>query len=359
MAIHYREWREGDDLALLEVWGGPETVQAGQFRGALTVSSAGTDGTPWRRCIVAEDVLDGVGIPVAAGVVYEASLHPERLWTYIEVARDHRRSGIGATLLTMLRREAGQAPSGVTRLRAKVQPGTPGSAFAEAFGLSPIQRSRLVVVEPGALKLPVFPAKDGGGHPANDENAGSDVVMDLATGSVELTDVVGRYYTSIHGWDSPGVLSPGQVQKLFLDDLTGAHGAIVLRAEPQSAFGAGVAPSRKGRIRAFAVSYAEAAQDPLAASAHGSAQGGSAHDVSAQASPAQATDVFVGHEPALDAADAADAVRDMLSLIAYQHPVILELDDSMTALRAAVEPLLENGKARVQGAETLVVSDPA
>jgi GNAT superfamily N-acetyltransferase len=358
MAIHYREWREGDDLALLEVWGGPETVQAGQFRGALTVSSAGTDGTPWRRCIVAEDVLDGVGIPVAAGVVYEASLHPERLWTYIEVARDHRRSGIGATLLTMLRREAGQAPSGVTRLRAKVQPGTPGAAFAEAFGLGPIQRSRLVVVEPGALKLPVFPAKDGGGHPANDENAGSDVVMDLATGSVELTDVVGRYYTSIHGWDSPGVLSPGQVQKLFLDDLTGAHGAIVLRAEPQSAFGAGVAPSRKGRIRAFAVSYAEAAQDPLAGSAGGSADG-SAHHVPAQAPPSQATDVFVGHEPGLDAADAAEAVRDMLSLIAYQHPVILELDDSMTALRAAVEPLLENGKARVQGAETLVVSDPA
>jgi hypothetical protein len=69
--------------------------------------------------------------------------------------------------------------------------------------------------------------------------------------------------------------------------------------------------------------------------------------------------VFVGHEPALDAADAEQAVRDMLSLIAYQHPVILELDDSMTALRAAVEPLLENGKALVQGAETLVVSDPA
>ena len=52
------------------------------------------------------------------------------------------------------------------------------------------------------------------------------------------------------------MLSVGQVQKLFLDDLTGAHGAIVLRAEPESAFGAGVAPTRKGRIRAFAVSYA-------------------------------------------------------------------------------------------------------
>lgn len=341
MTIAYREWREGDDLTLLEIWGGPETEQARQFRGALTVSSAGTDGTPWRRCIVAEDVMDGVGIPVAAGVVYEASLHPERLWTYIEVARDHRRAGIGATLLTMLRREAGQAPSGVTRLRAKVQPGTPGAAFAEAFGLTPIQRSRLVVVEPGALKLPVFPAKNGGGL-ANDENAGSDVVMDLATGSVELTDVVGRYYASIHGWDSPGVLSVGQVQKLFLDDLTGAHGALVLRAEPGSAFGAGVSPSKKGRIRAFAVSYAEAAQDPTA-------------DVAAQGP--KATDVFVGHEPALEAEDAAAAVRDLLSLLAYQHPVMLELDDSMAALRAAVEPLLESGKARQVGADTLVVSD--
>ena len=85
MAIEYREWREGDDLALLEIWGDPETQQARQFRGALTLSSDGGGGTPWRRCIVAEDVIDGVGIPVAAGVVYEASLHPERLWAYIEV----------------------------------------------------------------------------------------------------------------------------------------------------------------------------------------------------------------------------------------------------------------------------------
>lgn len=343
MAIEYREWREGDDLALLEIWGGPETEQARQFRGALTVSSAGTDGTPWRRCIVAEDVIDGVGIPVAAGVVYEASLHPERLWAYIEVARDHRRSGIGATLLTMLRREAAQSPSGVSRLRAKVEPGTPGAAFAEAFELEPIQRSRLVVIEPGALRLPVFPAKDDGGGPANDENAGSDVVMDLATGSVELTDVVGRYYTSIHDWDSPGALSVGQVQKLFLDDLTGAHGAIVLRARPESAFGAGIAPSKKGRIRAFAVSYAAPAEGP--------------DQDAPQDGPEAPTDVFVGHEPALAPDDAAEAVRDMLSLIAYQHPVMLELDDSMTALRAAVEPLLESGKARLAGAEILVVSD--
>lgn len=343
MAIEYRPWRDGDDLALLEIWGDPDTREARQFRGALAPSSNGRDGTPWRRCIVAEDVIDGVGIPVAAGVLYEASLHPERLWAYIEVARDHRRAGIGASLLTMLRREAENAPSGVTKLRAKVEPGTPGAAFAEASGLAPIQRSRLMVVEPGALRLPVFPAKDGDGQPGG-EDAGSDVVMDLATGSVELTDVVGRYYTAIHGWDSPGVLSVGQVQKLFLDELTGAHGAIVLRAQPESAFGAGVAPSKKGRIRAFAVSYAAPADPDAAPGTPG-------------AGPETPTDVFVGHEPLLAPDDAKEAVRDMLALIAYQHPVMLELDDSMTALRAAVEPLLDGGKARLAGAETWVVSD--
>ena len=174
-------------------------------------------------------------------MVHEASLHPERLWAYIEVARDHRRAGVGSTLLTMLRHEAAQSPSGVSRLRCKVEPGTPGAAFAEAAGLAPIQRSRLVVVEPAPLKLPVF----GDGS----EAAATDQVEDLATGSVELSDVVGRYYTAVHGWDSPGELSIATVQRLFLDELSGAHGAIVLRAPKASAFGQGVAASRKGRLR--------------------------------------------------------------------------------------------------------------
>ena len=227
MAIEYREWREGDDLALLEIWGGPETVQAGQFRGTLAPSG----NAPWRRCIVAEDVVDGVAIPVAAGVVHEASLHPERLWAYIEVARDHRRAGVGSTLLTMLRHEAAQAPSGVSRLRCKVEPGTPGAAFAEARGPGPDPalpprrrgaRRRSSCRSSATVRRP----------PATDQ------VEDLATGSVELSDVVGRYYTAVHGWDSPGELSVATVQRLFLDDLSGAHGAIVLRAPKASAFGA-------------------------------------------------------------------------------------------------------------------------
>ena len=338
MAIAYREWRDGDDLALLEMWGGPETEQARQFRGTLAPSG----NAPWRRCIVAEDVVDGVAIPVAAGVVHEASLHPERLWVYVEVSRDHRRSGIGSTLLAMLRHEAEQSPSGVSRLRTKVEPGTPGAAFAEAAGLAPIQRSRLVVVEPGALKLPVF----GDGS----EAAASDQVEDLATGSVELSDVVGRYYTAVHDWDSPGELSIATVQRLFLDDLSGAHGAIVLRAPKASAFGAGVPASKKGRLQAFAVSYAQGGPEM------GEPSDGSAGHASKTGEP---SDVFLGHDPELSAEDARAAVRDLLALIAYQYPVLLELDDSMTALRAVVEPLLESGKARQVGADTLIVSDPA
>lgn len=320
MAVEYREWRDGDDLALLEIWGGPETLPAQQFRAALAPSS----NAPWRRCIVAEDVVDGVAIPVAAAVVHEASLHPERLWAYIEVAKDHRRSGIGATLLTMLRREAELTPSGVSKLRCKVEPGTAGAAFAEWAGLAPIQRSRLVVVDPEPLKLPVF----GDGS----EEAASEQVEDLATGSVELSDVVGRYYTAVHQWDNPGELGIPTVQRMFLDDLSGAHGAVVLRAPKASAFGAGVPASRKGKIRAFAVSYASGnAEEP--------------------------SDVFLGHEPALDADEATQAVGELLALIAYQHPVLLEVDDSMTALRAVVDPLLAQGKAHVNGAETHVVSD--
>ena len=176
--------------------------------------------------------------------------------------------------------------------------------------------------------------------------AASEQVEDLATGSVELSDVVGRYYTSVHGWDSPGDLSIATVQRLFLDELSGAHGAIVLRAPKASAFGQGVPASRKGRLEAFAISYAELAPADQAAR-------------EGTAPAAQPTDVFLGHDPKLSAEEAQAAVRDLLALIAFQHPVLLELDDSMEALRAVVEPLLESGKARVQGAETLVVSDPA
>ena len=75
------------------------------------------------------------------------------------------------------------------------------------------------------------------------------------------------------------------MQRLFLDDLSGAHGAIVLRAPKASAFGQGVPASKKGRIEAFAISYAELAP--------------AAGEDAAQAASGQPTDVFLGHEPQL------------------------------------------------------------
>lgn len=326
--LTFREWRDGDDLALREIWGDADGGTAEQFRGALAVSQ---DANPWRRAIVAEDQ----GIAVAAAVVYSTKLHPERLWAYLEVAKDHRRAGVGATLLGMIRAEADAAfldgLVGTASLRTKVTPGTSGAAFAQAVGMTVLQRSRVVEIGPGALKLPTF----GEGTEAEAEAR----VQDLATGSVELTQIVGRYYEAVHAWDPTGPLTPGAVQRMFLDDLTGAHGALVLRAEPSSAFGANVAPGRKGRIEAFAVSYSQGtpgAEEPAAVS--------------------PASEVFLGVEPKLERDEAIQAVYDLLALITHQFPVQLELDDSMEALAAVVNPMIEVGAAKVRS-ETQVVAD--
>lgn len=345
--LTYRPWREGDDRILLQLWGDAEGTAAEQFRGAFGPDAGGAHdavpspgaGTspaaapprPWSRCIVAEDQ----GIPVAAGVVYEATLHPERLWAYVEVARDHRRSGVGTELLRRLREAAqtrsgvpGTGVSGTVSLRSKVADGTPGAAFVRANGFTVLQRSREILVRPGTLKLPVF--GDG-----TDTDGSSPLVEDLATGSVELSDAVGRYYAQVHAWDPPAPISVGRAQQLFLSDAAGAHGAVVLRAPAASAFGAGVAPAKKGKLRAFAVSYA----GPASAAAEAPSE------------------VLLGHEARLEPEDAAEAVRGLLALIAYQHPVRLEVEDSMTALRAAVEPLLAAGLAEQVGPDRLTVGD--
>ncbi len=152
------------------------------------------------------------------------------------------------------------------------------------------------------------------------EAAAAEQVEDLATGSVELSDVVGRYYTAVHGWDSPGELGIGTVQRLFLDELSGAHGAIVLRAPKASAFGHGVAGEPEGPAGGVRHQLRRGFPAPRGTEP-------------ARPSPAQPTEVFLGHEPELVAEEARAAVRDLLALIAFQHPVLLELDDAMTALR--------------------------
>ena len=57
---------------------------------------------PFSRTLVVTDS----GVPVAAGVVTASLLHPQRLWTYLEVAEGHRRAGLGNELLDRLRETA-------------------------------------------------------------------------------------------------------------------------------------------------------------------------------------------------------------------------------------------------------------
>lgn len=305
MAIQYRPWRDGDDLELLQVWGGPGNAPAEQSRALFRPSSD----APWLRCIVAEDAVDSVTVPVAAGYVFEPRLHNQRLWAYVEVGEGHRRAGIGATLLGMLRHEAGQSPSGVSTLRAKVVPGSEGAAFAEAAGFRQIQRSRIVEVAPGALAVPNLTDDDG---PQLEE---------AATGSVELTKAVTSWYNAVHTWD-PADMTLGQAQQFLLADTAGAGGAVVLRDRPKD---------KGGAIAAFALSYTQSRTDAPA-------------------------DVLIGYDTTLPASEQSAAVASLLAMLVYEYPVQVEVDDSMTALLEVLDPLLATGSAEVV-AETRVVSD--
>jgi GNAT superfamily N-acetyltransferase len=314
-----RPWREGDDLRLLEVWPDPETPQAAAFRAALKPD----DDAPWSRTLVAEDS----GVPIAAGTVYESPLHPRRLWAWVEVAPDRRGEGVGRALLERLRAEAASAPSGVRALRTKAAPGSAGERFALAAGLAPVQVSRVVRVEPGAL--PLQPLREhADGTPAQ-------TVEDLATGSVELTRALWEFYRAVHAWDEPAELSVGRVNQLFLSDAAHAHGALVLRN--------GVGAGERGRISAFAVSYrpVELDADPSAARP--------------DAADAPAT-VLLGWAPG--DAEAGASLERLLALLVHERPVQFQVDGSMQPLTAVVENLLAAGVASV--VETAVVlAEPA
>src|SRR5699024_8380903 len=133
-----------------------------------------------------------------------------------------------------------EAPSGVRALRGRFTSAAQAAAgFSVHLGMQPIQHSRIMRIPAGVLPEPMLsPA-----WPA---------LEDLATGSVELTKLVARYYDQRHlSWD-PSQMSLGQAQDLLLAPQTGAHGAVVLRAHPKD---------QSGKILAFAVSYPPAGQD--------------------------------------------------------------------------------------------------
>ncbi|MGL3806595.1 GNAT family N-acetyltransferase [Paeniglutamicibacter sp. R2-26] len=301
--LEFRPWRDGDDLALLEIFGDPASPHAHQDRTMFRADS----NEPFGRCLVATDQ----GIPVAAGVVFASTLHPQRLWLYVEVAREHRRTGVGTELVGRLR--AGIPAGTTTELKARYTrtAGTDAAAaagFCASLGMAQIQEARDVVVEPGGLALPVF----------DDDGL---TLEDIATGSVELTRLVVEFYNATHAWDR-AEMTLGSAQKMLLDDATGAQGAIVFRDKPKA---------RGGKILSFAISYTPARVDAPA-------------------------DVLLGWNPELSEEESAEPIRGMLAMLAHQYPVKLEVDGSMAVLSSLVDVLAMAGQATVISTTTIVAT---
>lgn len=313
-----RPWHEGDTLALLEYWNDPENRQVAAFRSSFTSGSE----SPFSRTLVAEHQ----GVPVAAGAIYETDLHPNRLWCYIEVAPDHRRTGLGTLILQALKDAAVSAPSGISALRTKVEPESTGLNFALARGFTAAQRSRMVRIEAGAV--PSVPLRQ------DDSERITQAIEDLATGSVELTQNFWDFYRAVHTWDTPADLAIGRINRLFLSDEAEALGAVVLRDDILRA----QANGKKGDIIAFAVSYrpieVDAGQMPV--------------------SEDDATEITIGYR--VGHPGAREAIMQLLSVLTASYPVQIEVDDSMEDLAVLIDQLVKMGAAFVTS-ETLVLVD--
>lgn len=296
-----RPWADGDDLKLLQVWGDPENSMHHQDRSLLRPSS----NEPWSRCIVAEDA----GLPVAAATIFRSSLHPDRLSFYAEVAPDHRRRGVAAQMLQIL--EAEVPNCAVQSLKARVAKRSAAQCFLKDNGFTKIQASRQVVVQPGAISLPDL------------DSAGLDL-EDLATGSVELTQLVADFYNTVHSWDR-AEMTIGKAQQMLLGPETGASGAVVLRDSSDGG---------DNSILAFAISYTSERTDEPA-------------------------DVLLGWNTALEDADAETACRAMLALLSAHFPVKVEVDDAMVPLKTVTDELIAAGEAEYDFEALIYAKDAA
>lgn len=320
MALTYREWQEGDDLRLLEIFTDPDDHQVQADRSMLQ----GPSEDPWLVSLVACDDE----IPVGAGVCFQSKLHPDRCWIYVEVAKPLRGQGIGAELLRQLTElhaeaaSAGRVPQAL-QARYAVAPvrNEAAHALASRLGMGPIQTSKDIAVQPHAVPVPDFGSTE----------IAPRHVTDIATGSVELMFALHAFYTRAHESWSPSAMTAVRASQLFLSPESGAHGALVVRRGAEPAEGSDTKP---GPIRAFAVSYP--AKDPEGA-----------------------PDVFLGYDWDLSEDEQIRALADLLGLIAAEHPVRVEVDESMAPLVKITDALIADGRAAVETHTVIVATDAA
>lgn len=310
--VTVRPFVPGDDLALNNILNDPANPAHHMLRSLIREDS---DETPVSRTVVAEVTP---GVLVGAASCAQAPAHPGRVWYHLEVAREltaEETAQVSAALADALAQSvAGTSLAGLP-LRTRVGVGDGGGGdlgvglvapgggtFAELF------RTRLVHVDALAL---------GG--------LGADRVDDFvvtATGSVELTRAFAAWYAGVNREDPAAEMSLGEVNRRFLSEATGAHGAALFK--------------RDGQVSAFAVSYPGADGDGASA---------------------QATELTLGvmadaidPVPARESPEFQAALGDagaLLARLSTDADVVVEVTSDMPVLTELLDGLIFAGKARV------------
>ncbi|OAV60308.1 GNAT family N-acetyltransferase [Enteractinococcus helveticum] len=283
--MNIREWQDGDDLRLLEIFGDPGSAQHHHDRIMLGPSTQ----DPFGVGLVAVDD----GIPVAAGAIRAQAIHPQRMWCFIETAPLQRQRGIATDLFHEL---VARAPEHTAFKTRSVTGDEATEQWLKGQGFREIQHSQRIVVAAGSYA------------PTQID------VQQLATGSVELSQLAAQYYNASHAWD-PSELTLTQAQQLLLAPRTGAQQAFVTRQD--------------GRIVAFAIAY----PGPIP----------------------NVVDLFVGHDP--QHPDPSEHIKTLLAVTGEQRSLAVEIDNATTVLNSVIEQAVAADTALIEHESTIWATD--
>ncbi|WP_349828119.1 histone acetyltransferase [Brevibacterium litoralis] len=320
--MEIRPFAAQDDLALGELLHDPATPADLVARGLLRPDQD----SPVLRSVAAviDDTDDpaaaGSGVVVGAAVLAEAPVHPTRAWAHVEVADTERRRGVGRRLLAGARAHAAGTPLAGLPLRARVAAGSTGDEVLRHLGAAELFRTRVIRVEPGTLA--------GLGHGREEDFAVT------TTGSVVLTQLFGEWYAGVNRKDPAAEMSVGEVNRRFLSEATGAHGAAMLR--------------RDGGVSGFAVSYARPVSEEQVEQIEEAGEEYPATELTlASLYDARVADVTtIDRESAEYQAALGDAAVLVASL-SLETPVEIEVTSEMPVVTELLDGLVSAGQARV------------